>query len=236
VILYITSPWQVLTGEKNIHEVINNTWANFRGDKDSFLGGKKGGAIDGIPYQVKVISIYLALQARYGNKLCFIGVRSGFLEAAAFLGSPVFYYNETNFIEFGIKQNYEDGTVLWNGPRTRELYKKDRMGRAVDALNTLICIDLTNVVLTKSSKNIRVANQGKRQLMAALYMFMLAHGPPNQRGPIWEHRVAMRFGTDEDRAFLKAKWDRCATLWSPGAQGDKKNMSTEVQQLIRSKL
>ncbi|KAI0128316.1 hypothetical protein BJ170DRAFT_732100 [Xylariales sp. AK1849] len=239
-ILYITSPWRVLepatSGRPNvIHSVINTTWANFKGEKDSFLGGKDGGDIDGIPYQVKVISIYLALQARYGNKLCYIGARSGFLETAAFLGSPVFYYNETNFLDFGDKQRYDDGTVLWDGPRTRALYKNDRMGRAVDALNTLVCIDLTKVVQNAKTKGkeVFVEEQGKRQLMAALYMFMLAHTPSREPGPMWEHRVAMRFGDQEAGDFLKAKWDRCATLWISGEQGNKENVSKDILDLLK---
>ncbi|KAI0536806.1 hypothetical protein GGR58DRAFT_514308 [Xylaria digitata] len=177
-ILYITFSWR----------------ANFKGEKGSFLGGERGGDVDGIPYQVKVIGIYLALQARYGNKLCYIGARSGFLETAAFLGSPVFYYNETNYINFKKTQRYDDGTVLWDGPRTRSLYKGNRMGRAVDALNTLICIDLTNVVqdAENNTKAVFVKEQGKKQLAAVLYMFMLAHKSSGASGPMWEEHAARR--------------------------------------------
>ncbi|KAH8666547.1 hypothetical protein BX600DRAFT_435947 [Xylariales sp. PMI_506] len=38
-----------------------------------------------------------------------------------------------------------------------------------------------------------VKEQGKRQLMAALYMFMLTYTQPEDLGLMWEHRVAMRF-------------------------------------------
>ena len=212
--LYISAPWRTLKADprtpplmRKQTELINNCWANFRGDGDSFLGG----TIDSIPMQVKVINFYTALKLRYANRICVIGFRSGFLEAAGFLGIPIFYMNETNVEDFSYLK-FDDGRMLWYGPEARRI--ENRLGMCSEMITTFIAVDVPGPknmptepqssqkqsakrksheskrpVSPESTQNVKLESQGKKQLMAALYMYMLSE---DERGNLlWQRRREM---------------------------------------------
>jgi hypothetical protein len=220
VVYYITAPWRTLKVDAKVTPAdakmtskINDFWANFQGDEDSFLGG----AIDSIPSQVKIINIYLALQRRYDYRLCIVGFRSGFLEAAGFFGIPIFYMNETNIDKFP-DLNFADGQILWNGPYAKKI--GNRLGQCSSCMNTFIAVDVPGPKAIAAGKgasansqgkrqttaaqgpkatapgkgvsanqDVELNSQGRRQLMAALYMYMLSAG--EQGRAFWESRVGM---------------------------------------------
>ena len=224
-ILYISAPWRTLRGDSRPQSLIqkqtvqiNNCWANFRGDKESFLGE----AIDSIPMQVKVINIYTALKLRYANQICVIGFRSGFLEAAGFLGIPIFYMNETNTEDYP-HLNFSDGRMLWHGPYTQRI--NNRLQECSIYITTFIAIDVPGPKITAtgqrsspkrslelnsqgkkqpitpgpevtatgqqgpSKKNVELNSQGKKQLTAALYMYMLSEDEYGNL--LWQRRREM---------------------------------------------
>lgn len=168
--LYISAPWRTLKVDsrgpspiKNQTDQINNFWANFRGDEASFLGG----TIDSIPMQVKVINIYTALKLRYANQICVIGFRSGFLEAAGFLGIPIFYMNETN-IDDRPDLNFSDGQMLWHGPYAQKI--NNRLGECSNHIITFIAVDVPGPKVTATrhrglpKQSVEPHSQGKKQL------------------------------------------------------------------------
>ena len=193
--LYISAPWRTLKVDslapsliKKQTVQINNFWANFRGDKASFLGG----AVDNIPMQVKAINIYTALKLRYANQICVIGFRSGFLEAAGFLGIPIFYMDETSIAGYP-KLNFSDGRMLWDRPYAQKIV--NRLGECSNRITTFIAVDVPGTKVTatgqgsSSKQSIELNSQGKKQLMAALYMYMLSE---DEHGKLlWQRRCEM---------------------------------------------
>jgi hypothetical protein len=242
VVYYITAPWRTLkVGTKADTEMtskINDFWANFRGHEDSFLGG----AIDSIPSQVKIINIYLALQRRYDYRLCIIGFRSGFLEAAGFFGIPIFYMNETNIDKFS-NLNFANGKILWDGSFAKMI--ENRLGRCSSCMNTFIAVDVPGPKAIATAKgasansqrkrqttaaqgpkatapgkgasanqDVELNGQGRRQLMAALYMYMLS--ADEQGRAFWERRVEMmKPGPSTSTGTASAPAPKSSTVTKP---------------------
>ena len=90
-VLFISRPWRLRIEDKLTRKVryeedpevnVRKFWERFR-DK----------SFDNLPAQVKVFAIWRVLRQRYSYNVCIIGHRSGFIEGAALIGIPVFYFN-----------------------------------------------------------------------------------------------------------------------------------------------
>jgi hypothetical protein len=121
--------------------------------------------IDRLPIQVKILSIWSALHRRYNGRICVIGHRSGFIEAAGLIGIPVFYLNnERNNIGINLelsKRQKEELDKLEEKKRKAEKAKlkelqrqkllwrasvvgcpeNDRLRELADVVNTLIPVE-----------------------------------------------------------------------------------------------
>lgn len=91
---------------------------------------------DHVPVQVKNLAIWVMLHNRYAPDVCVIGHRSGFIEAAAFIGMPVFYLNNERANITG--NPTERGGLLWTPVSDPE---GDRLRMASDVMDTLIPIE-----------------------------------------------------------------------------------------------
>ncbi|KAF2421481.1 hypothetical protein EJ08DRAFT_738176 [Tothia fuscella] len=170
---YIPQPWKVTKDERPAPTEERYFWSHFRREKESPAFEIE----DGVPLQVKNLGLFMALQDLYQDKVCCVGYRSGFLDGAAFIGMPVFYFDETVSETKATPRLWSD--LLWNSGESQGL-AAGRMVAASDKLNTLIRIDL----LSKSgwvldgSVAIRLA--------VALNTYMLEN---RNDKPIWRNRV-----------------------------------------------
>ncbi|KAF7517512.1 hypothetical protein G7054_g13794 [Neopestalotiopsis clavispora] len=102
-----------------------------------------------IPTQAKILGIWAALRQVYQDKVCVIGHRSGFIEAAGLIGLPIFYLNNERDeypASFGVKN------PLWK--RVPDAHG-DRLRGVSDALSTFIPIEVLKVSSNKSTSSKR---------------------------------------------------------------------------------
>ena len=93
---------------------------------------------DHIPVQVKNSAVWVELCYRYAPKICVIGHRSGFIEAAALVGIPTFYLNnEREDITPG-NDFMKSGEVLWKPIKEPGGSRLRLLGTAMD---TFIAIE-----------------------------------------------------------------------------------------------
>ena len=129
-IMYISRPWlprgkedgREDDGENN--PKVRELWTRFR---DS--------ALDPIPLQVKVVAIWTMLCKRYGPKICVIGHRSGFIEGAALVGIPVFYFNGER-----PPGHEKTGHILCTP--TEQKHCSKRLHKLANVMNTLIPMEI----------------------------------------------------------------------------------------------
>ena len=93
-VLYIAKPWMSTV---KMETRIQKFWAEYQA-QDSAMSiesesgsGKKRKIILAAPLQVRNMAMFLALQARYEERLCAIGLRCGYLDLAGFIGIPTFF-------------------------------------------------------------------------------------------------------------------------------------------------
>ena len=200
-LLYLSTPFQSLANRANPTETerrIDGFWQGFKGDAGSLFQNKPEGA----PNEVKYFAFFLALQKRYGDQLCYIGFRSGTLDGPGFIGSPIFYLDDTGlnnvttekdpgFAKFAdlryLIDAFSDGAKI-----------EERMNYASQALNTFVRINVLQKTRTERVGHGKVAKgkdvivldkTARNHLAAALYVYMISQvgGQP----PLWTNRVAM---------------------------------------------
>lgn len=142
---------------------------------------------DKLPIQVKILGIWTALCERYGDKLCVIGHRSGFIEAAGLIGIPVFYLNnERN--DMGLEPA-QICRLLFDGSAV-ECPEDDRLRELADVMNTFIPVEALKPNAPKAvdgNEIMRVPNALKGELKKAIFMFMCCQLESNR--PAWTDRV-----------------------------------------------
>ncbi|KAF2716980.1 hypothetical protein K431DRAFT_298182 [Polychaeton citri CBS 116435] len=236
VTLYITSPWDLnpvnMTGlndeEQRVAQAVSQYWQCFRAEPNSIFGAQ-GTVTENVPLQTKIYAMFAALRQRYGDNICAIGFRSGFIEGASFLGIPVFYLNDVTMKKLLQKSRTNEidvintGRALWDGDWvTRELAAPDdRLLEAGLAMSTLICIDFQ---APTGDQNITfpITPQGRRLLTAALLVFMLVRKPDAQ--PLWKERVwlihemLMKKHVAGTKTILQIHFESCLALIQ-GTQG-----------------
>lgn len=176
--------------EKGVHEL----WENFRNFR-----------VDRLPLQVKTLGIWTALQERYGDRICVIGHRSGFVEAAGFIGIPIFYLMDTELT------GYHKSSFLFDA-RVYKGLKGGRLYEVADVMNTFIPINAFNIDLkAKSSTNENffqipdVKSPTGKALIAALFMYMCCRLRAKGR-PAWTARVEMMH-KKEGRKWLNERYE-----------------------------
>jgi hypothetical protein len=220
-IIAISQPWAANEKDRAdgkmdpIFRATQNFWAEYRRDSLPFstdhstsktatkeeVGPCFRDILEGAPLQAKNLAIFLALQAHYGDDLCSIGFRSGFLDAAAFIGTPTFYIDQTLY-DHEVREEGRPEQLLW----TRKLVQ-DRMALASDDINSFIRLDIQakqkwdlNAVYDipklpgQTGPKPKPASIGSR-LSAALYTYMLA-GKEGEK-PCWTRKVEMFNGYPE---------------------------------------
>jgi len=208
---FISRPWQNNKAEET-DERVAPFWKKFRD-----LG------FDHLPVQVKSLAIWVALCKRYSPDICVIGHRSGFIEAAAFIGIPVFYLN--NERERMTDKPDKPGELLWTPLAETAAYS--RLREASDVMNTLIPIESLAREQEKDEKTgdllpLHVDPKYEHELAAALFMFMCCVPKDNTvpagavtsgGGPAWMKRVEIMHrapgsdGAGPDRKWLKGIYD-----------------------------
>lgn len=200
---FISRPWQNNKAEET-DERVAPFWKKFRD-----LG------FDHLPVQVKSLAIWVALCKRYSPDICVIGHRSGFIEAAAFIGIPVFYLN--NERERMTDKPDRPGELLWTPLAETAAYS--RLREASDVMNTLIPIEALareqeEDDTTGKKKSLRVVPRYEHELAAALFMYMCCVPTGTTSGqPAWMNRVEIMHrapgteGTGPGRTWLKDIYD-----------------------------
>ena len=212
---FVSRPWQN-NKENETDKRVGPFWEKFRDPK-----------FDWLPVQVKALAIWVALCERYSPNICVIGHRSGFVEAAAFIGIPVFYLN--NEREKITDQPDKPGELLWMPHKGTAA--EDRLREVSGVMNTLIPIESlarerkedkkTNTktdTKTDTKAPLHIDPKYEHELAAALFMFMCCVPTGNQQQahmgqPAWMNRVDIMDrapgggGTGPDRAWLKQIYD-----------------------------
>ena len=122
---------------------------------------------DHLPVQVKIMAVWVALCYRYSPKMCVIGHRSGFIEAAALVGIPVFYLNNERGDIAKAGNGVEPGDLLWTPIKNPA---GDRLRMLGDVMNTFVSIESlgppesmdvnnSNNVLGERSPNVKSTNE-----------------------------------------------------------------------------
>jgi hypothetical protein len=162
---FISRPWYVKGDEtyktenetlKKKHEAVFQLWSTFRHPKldgllDQKLDGLPDQRFDGLPVQVKILGIFSVLADRYGEKVCLIGHRSGFVESAGMIGLPIFYLNNEQLDlplaekTDGSKRENEtyswiEGDTLWNSAALTKPWN-NRLRECSDVMNTFIPVE-----------------------------------------------------------------------------------------------
>ena len=170
---------------------------------------------DWLPIQIKSLAIWVALCERYSPDICVIGHRSGFVEAAAFIGIPVFYLNNEREEMRGPPD--QPGELLWTPPTGTAA--GDRLREISDVMNTLIPIEALareqeEDDTTGKKKSLRVVPRYEHELAAALFMYMCCVPTGTTSGqPAWMNRVEIMHrapgteGTGPGRTWLKDIYD-----------------------------
>ncbi|KAI1193124.1 hypothetical protein F5X97DRAFT_315290 [Nemania serpens] len=196
-ILYITKMWKPDGGEiqkeseglqneedENLFHRTQDFWAEFRGETSlpfSTAGAHPNALRTGAPVQVAVLSVFMALQERYKSKLCYVGFKSGFIDMPAFLGSPVFYIDDSVWDDLESAGIRPPTQTLWNG--NAKPSHEHRMVAAGNVIDTFIRVDV------KADAEGGIALKSPHaSLVGALYMYMLAD---RQDGPCWVRRCGM---------------------------------------------
>jgi hypothetical protein len=161
-VIYISRPWiprdQECQDEDNAetNREVRLFWKKMRNSK-----------FDPLPFQVKILTIWIMLCKRYSPKICVIGHRSGFIEGAALIGIPVFYLN--NERSKAIHPNA--GDILWK-PIEKQTSK--RLPMLAEFMNTLIPLDVLGDV------DKELDTKYKDELMTALFTFMCCDLKPSR--------------------------------------------------------
>jgi hypothetical protein len=150
---------------------INAFWANSKRHPDSSFARIP----ECVPVEVKVFGFFLALQARYGSKLCYIGFRSGTIDGPGFIGSPIFYLDDTR--EW---RDFENSEYLWNGLIKRG---SERMMFLTRTTNTFVRINIMS-----QANPIKLSNDEAKQLGSALYLYMSSLQADD---PLWTKRIEL---------------------------------------------
>ena len=175
--------------EKKVHDL----WKNFRDSE-----------VDQLPLQVKVLGIWTALSERYGNQICVIGHRSGFVEAAGLIGIPIFYLMDSDL------SSEQKSKTLFDA-REYPPPEINRLLELADVMNTFIPIDVFSdedkVKISKNEEVFRIpgvqSNDGRR-LKAALFMYMCCRLEPEGL-PAWTARVE-KMHDEQGRKWLRQKY------------------------------
>nr|XP_036588173.1 uncharacterized protein CTRU02_02185 [Colletotrichum truncatum]KAF6799314.1 hypothetical protein CTRU02_02185 [Colletotrichum truncatum] len=192
--------------EKSLAQQVDDLWANFRNFN-----------IDRLPVQVKILGIWKVLKDRYSSQVCVIGHRSGFIEAAAIIGIPVFYLNNER-IDIDKDNKLRNGEFLWKAA----VGEPKRLRELSDQMNTLIPVEALKNKAEKDADTdrevFRKDEKFKTELRAALFMFMSCQVPWEYWGnmhprPAWLARVKLIH--DEDgpgkagpgQRWLQKKWE-----------------------------
>ncbi|KAF2008823.1 hypothetical protein BU24DRAFT_415561 [Aaosphaeria arxii CBS 175.79] len=183
---FIGSPWKVPdTAPAGSNTELRDLRARFRDVN-----------FDHLPVQVKVLSIWSTLSQKYGDKLCVIGHRSGFVEGAGLLGIPIFYLNNERK-KIGTTEELP-GAFLWSPMKNPE---HDRLRELSDTMNTFIPVEVLlepEGAAAKTQKVLQVDPKYLGELKAALFMYMCCErvAKTNSEGstgatPGWKSRVFM---------------------------------------------
>ncbi|KAJ5502467.1 hypothetical protein N7463_005341 [Penicillium fimorum] len=197
--LYITSPFKELNSKNDVDQQIDDFWSNFKGSRNSAFEYIP----EGVPLEVKLFGFFLALQARYGSKLCYIGFRSGTLDGPGFIGSPIFYLDDT--LTKGAWNDFASGNYLWDGT-DRALQKPERMMFMTRTTNTFIRINIKG-----GDRNlIELDDDAAKQLGSALYLYMASFPA---KDPYWTQRITMMNNPSPQQNELKQMFDYFQGMW-----------------------
>ncbi|OQE41759.1 hypothetical protein PENCOP_c004G02773 [Penicillium coprophilum] len=197
--LYITSPFMELNSKNDIDQQIHAFWANFKGSQNSSFHYIP----EGVPLEVKLFGFFLAFQARYGSKLCYIGFRSGTLDGPGFIGSPIFYLDDT--LTKGAWGDFASGNYLWDGT-DRTLQKAERMMFMTRTTNTFVRINIKG-----NNKNpIELDGDAVKHLGSALYLYM-ASAPNND--PYWTQRITLMNNPNPQQNELQQMFTYFQDTW-----------------------
>jgi hypothetical protein len=143
---FISRPWEAcnedFTSKEPQCKEVFELWENFRNFQ-----------VDKLPVQVKILGIWTALCARYGNQICVIGHRSGFVEGAGFIGIPIFYLNDER--ESLGADSAEQNRLLFDASAVPNP-EQDRLRELADVMNTFIPVE---AIKKQDVKNQDVKNQ-----------------------------------------------------------------------------
>lgn len=175
---FISSPWDPDPTKRKPTDLelqVDQLWEQFRDFN-----------VDRLPTQVKTLGIWTALRERYGDRMCVIGHRSGFVESAGLLGIPIFYLNnERDKIGAG---NLKKGELLWDASAVPNP-EHDRLRELADVVDTFIPVEVLgkNPEKRQAEQPMRVRKEFEKELAAALFVYMccvLGDGKP-----AWTARV-----------------------------------------------
>lgn len=180
--LYITKPWMSTSNSQDMAKF----WAEYQaqGTNNPPETEPPTSITEGAPLQIKNMAMFLALQARYQEKICAIGFRSGYLDLAGLIGIPTFFVNEAwkTDPDFDLKK-----LIYLPAENT------SRLVVASNNINTFICIDFLRTNKAEGGKDplwdLRTDKGVGDRLAAALYVFMLFKD--GDQGPLWKQRVAL---------------------------------------------
>lgn len=208
---YLSSPWKSPSDNFKNTAKVEEVWSQFR--KNDF---------DHLPILVKTLALWMALCRRYRPKLCVIGFRSGFIEAAALIGIPIFYLN---IKEDGAK-DHVPGQILWKSFKPRELSNRRR--KLSDVMNTFIPIECLGA---KDDKGIyKVKDKYKFELPAALFMYMCCKWSlkmTSEEIELW-HSSGENYVQDPG-------WTMRVDMMHNKCKGDKKGVSRKGRKLLQNR-
>lgn len=207
---FISHPWKAAsrketsTKDDPIERKVDQLWAQFRDFN-----------VDRLPTQVKILGIWTALRERYGDNICVIGHRSGFVESAGLLGIPIFYLNnerdDIGLNKEGLAEGdlsrgkLVQGELLWNALAVQRP-DNDRLRELADVMNTFIpveALDGTPKKIKRGPDVFRVRKDFEKELTAAVFIYMCCLLDP--WAPAWTARVKMMHtGTENETAKYSA--------------------------------
>lgn len=199
-ILFISSPWESkewtsIWPNRELKDPLKKL--KYRKEEvDVFWGKFRSIDSDSLPVQVKSLAIWTALCERYHPKVCVIGHRSGFIEAAGFIGIPIFYLNnERPIIDKENQEDQEDSDTTGPGVFLWRPFKKtsDRLRELANVMNTFIPVEsLKRIEKAADDEVLRVDPDYEMELAAALFMYMCCERPV---------KVRMGVRADDDLEF-----------------------------------
>lgn len=183
-ISFISRPWSPASKKSTeLDRQVDELWKQFRDFN-----------VDRLPVQVKILGIWTALRERYGERMCVIGHRSGFVEGAGFLGIPIFYLNNERDNITRARKNeggkhsreLHNGEMLWNAfavPNPED----NRLRELADVMDTFIPVEVLCAERDPSKSIYRVRRGFEKELTAALFVYMCCSLISMQ--PAWTARV-----------------------------------------------